>query len=262
MTMAKMTAAIQAELERIGAAAKWNTVGLQVYALDLLPEGWVRIQWSHEVYICGPADEILRELERCQSGSGANKAWDALQEFLGYDPRSSREWPEDLITVEQLEPGTLNDNPNCLITVRCNAGLRYTAGPHGANYCALEDTFRWVDDLYRSPEKAMADLEEGPRGGREESTPVTRYRVYEAPDGGDPSYCGEFDSLEEAEEYANTEPTGLVKALWDTARAAGHCAGMTAPPGGGIEEDEPLSWHGEQGWHCVVEVTYPAKDNN
>jgi hypothetical protein len=81
------------------------------------------------------------------------------------------------------------------------------------------------------------------------------YRIYEAPDGCDMSYCGERDTLAEAKAFAETEPTGLQKSLWDTARAAGHCAGKSAPHGG-IEDDEPISWHGASGWHCVVGVTY------
>lgn len=43
--------------------------------------------------------------------------------------------------------------------------------------------------------------------------------------------------------------------MWETARKAGHVAGMQAPTGG-FEDQEPMSWHGEEGWHCVVEVTY------
>jgi hypothetical protein len=86
-------------------------------------------------------------------------------------------------------------------------------------------------------------------------TTVVRYRVYEAAEGCDPIFCGEYDSLEDAQDAAESEPGGLPKAMWDTARAAGHCAGMTAP-GGGEEDEAPISWHGTAGWHCVVGVTY------
>jgi hypothetical protein len=82
------------------------------------------------------------------------------------------------------------------------------------------------------------------------------YRVYKAPDGCDVSFCGEFATLAEAQAHALTEPAGLERSLWETARAAGHCAGMTAP-GGGDESDEPLSWHGNE--HCVVEVVYNTR---
>lgn len=80
---------------------------------------------------------------------------------------------------------------------------------------------------------------------------VTRYRVYDAPEGCDLSFCGEYVTLQEAQSAADDEPEGLPKSLWDTARAAGHCGGQRAPEGG-IEDDEPISWHGDQ--HCVVEV--------
>lgn len=85
----------------------------------------------------------------------------------------------------------------------------------------------------------------------------TTWRVYYAPDGCDPSYCGECDTREEAETLAESEPAGLPRAQWDTARTAGHCAGMTAPDGG-EEDEEPASWHGADGWYCVVRVVYSA----
>lgn len=84
--------------------------------------------------------------------------------------------------------------------------------------------------------------------------PKTAWRVYCCPDGCCASYCGEYDTQEEAEAIAESEPVGLEESLWATARAAGHCAGMTAPGDG--EEDEPLSWHGAAGYHCVVKVIY------
>ena len=83
----------------------------------------------------------------------------------------------------------------------------------------------------------------------------TTYRVYSAPDGCSESYCGEFITLKDAQAYAETEPYGLDECLYDTARAAGHCGGMEAPTGG-TEEDEPISWHGQSGVHCVIAVHY------
>lgn len=84
---------------------------------------------------------------------------------------------------------------------------------------------------------------------------TTAYRVYDVTEGCDPSFCGEYDTLAEARAVAETEPAGLEKSLWDTARAAGHCGGKSAPCGG-VEDDETISWHGASGWHCVVRVTY------
>lgn len=83
----------------------------------------------------------------------------------------------------------------------------------------------------------------------------TAYRIYDAPEGSDLSFCGERDTLEEAQQFAETGPVGLERSLWDTVRVAGHFAGMTAPDGGD-EDEEPISWHGASGWHCVVRVLY------
>jgi hypothetical protein len=82
------------------------------------------------------------------------------------------------------------------------------------------------------------------------------WRVYRSPDGSGQSYCGEYDSLESAQKAADSEPDGLHKYLWDTARAAGHCGGLHSPPSDGVEDDEPKSWHGKHGWHYVVRVRY------
>ena len=84
----------------------------------------------------------------------------------------------------------------------------------------------------------------------------TAYRVYLAPDGCDPSYCGEYSTIEEARDVAEREPAGLDACMWETARAAGHCGGMTAPDTAGREDRDPLSWHGASGNHCVVRVMY------
>lgn len=80
----------------------------------------------------------------------------------------------------------------------------------------------------------------------------TTYRVYEAADGCDLVFCGEFETRAKAESVAKREPAGLERSLWDTARAAGHCDGMHAPEGG-IEDDEPETW---QGNHYVVRVLH------
>lgn len=83
----------------------------------------------------------------------------------------------------------------------------------------------------------------------------TTYRVYEAPDGCGTTFCGEFASEAEAQEYAATEPSGLSECLYETARQAGHVCGMEAPDGG-TEDDDPVGWYGAAGWHCVVRVRY------
>lgn len=55
---------------------------------------------------------------------------------------------------------------------------------------------------------------------------ATRYRVYEAPDGCGLTFCGECGMAD------------------------------TSPDIDGQEDEEPLSWHGAAGWHCVVRVKY------
>jgi hypothetical protein len=86
---------------------------------------------------------------------------------------------------------------------------------------------------------------------------TTKYRVYHAPDGCTPSFCGEYGTRSAAERAAKRQPVGLPQDLWETARAAGHVYGMTAPDTGGVEADEPIGWYGKEGWHCVVAVAYP-----
>ena len=68
------------------------------------------------------------------------------------------------------------------------------------------------------------------------------YLVYLALDGCDLEYCGECETLAAAKEYAATSPAGLPRSLWDTARAAGHCAGLHAPT---RESGEPVAWVGD-----------------
>lgn len=92
------------------------------------------------------------------------------------------------------------------------------------------------------------------------SEKIKCYRVYEAKDGCDPCFVGEYLYLSEAEEAAEAEHGGLPRAMWGTALAAGHCAGQSAPSplaAGEREATEPLSWHGASGWHCVVPVYCP-----
>ncbi len=84
---------------------------------------------------------------------------------------------------------------------------------------------------------------------------MVKFRVYKNADGCGLEFCGEYDSLGEAVTVAEKEPNGLPEFLWATARAAGRCYGFAAPDSRG-EESEPLSWHGVEGFHCVVRVTY------
>lgn len=82
-----------------------------------------------------------------------------------------------------------------------------------------------------------------------------KYRVYRAPEGGVFEYCGEFDSADEAARHAEKSPEGgALEYLWETHRAAKD--GVPVPDLDGVEDEEALSWHGAEGWHCVVRVTY------
>jgi len=79
------------------------------------------------------------------------------------------------------------------------------------------------------------------------------YRVHLAREGEGIIYCGDYPDYEQAVAVAESEPDGLPEFCWDNARNAGHQAGMEAPPPG-REDDDPISWHGKDGYYCVVVV--------
>lgn len=83
---------------------------------------------------------------------------------------------------------------------------------------------------------------------------IVGYNVYHAPEGSAPSFHGFVTSLWAARHLAATG-IALEASLFDTARAAGHCAGLTAPTGD--EAEEPAAWFGR--WDCAVPV-YSAAD--
>lgn len=78
------------------------------------------------------------------------------------------------------------------------------------------------------------------------------YNVYHAPDGCGESYLGFVTSLRAARRLA-ARGRELPAHLYETARAAGHVAGMTAPDKS-HEADEPAAWFGRGGWYCAVAV--------
>lgn len=166
MNLEELETAIEEELSRLKVAASHaRPEGLCVYTdADSngrqLPRGWVRISDGTGEAV-GPADAIVAVLAAVpETGTvrddGSNvdweAAWEALGEFSQHAPKSVRDWPADLVRVEQLEEGTPGDNPNCLIVVETNDGTRYAAGPHGANYCALWD---WDGPLAATKEEAV-----------------------------------------------------------------------------------------------------------
>ena len=77
------------------------------------------------------------------------------------------------------------------------------------------------------------------------------YNVYYAPDGCCETFLGCVDTLEEA--YALEGASGLAESDYGTARAAGHCNGISAPDKA-HEEDEPEEWFGADGYYCAVKV--------
>ena len=80
--------------------------------------------------------------------------------------------------------------------------------------------------------------------------------VFRAPDGCGETYIGPASSMEEAEalvaRHEAGEVPGLPDYLYDTAKAAGHCDGISAPP----ETGGPIAWIGKDGWYCVNEESH------
>lgn len=80
------------------------------------------------------------------------------------------------------------------------------------------------------------------------------YLVFLASDGCDEEYLGEVGSIRAAKQmaaqHARGERYALAKSLYDTARAAGHCLGTSAPPARD-EVGEPVEWFGRGGWYCA-----------
>lgn len=74
--------------------------------------------------------------------------------------------------------------------------------------------------------------------------------MYEAPDGCAETYLGYADTLDEARELARSATKGLPEHLYETARAAGHVNGMSAPDKL-HEDDEPAEWIGDR---CIIAV--------
>ncbi len=77
------------------------------------------------------------------------------------------------------------------------------------------------------------------------------YHVFRAADGCGEQYLGSTTSIREAKRMAAQHARGargdLPESLYGTARAAGHCAGISAPPKVG----EAVEWFGKGGWYCA-----------
>jgi len=81
------------------------------------------------------------------------------------------------------------------------------------------------------------------------------YNVYHAPEGGAESYLGFVKSLKAAKKLAaHGGRNELPEYLYDTARAAGHVYGLSAPDKEN-EASEPSAWFGGRGgYYCAVPV--------
>lgn len=141
---------IEAELRRLGwLGTRAEPCYYVVSAENDLPRGWVRVYDDYtDGY--GPADEVLAALKDVEAGADYGTGCPTAAK-----PKSTRDWPSDLFMVEQLEEGTVNDNPNTLVTVETNAGTRYAAGPHGVSYCALSVWFSSGQELAESRGEAI-----------------------------------------------------------------------------------------------------------
>jgi len=85
---------------------------------------------------------------------------------------------------------------------------------------------------------------------------TTKFRLYYSPEGCDLSYCGEFGTAAEAEDFADGDPRGLPRSMWDTARAAGGCDRLNAPPTDGEEAEDGFAHCGPDANHYVVPTKY------
>lgn len=152
------------EIERLGMEdTETNASGLGAYADGDLPYGWVRVDGDNSgevIYADGAA--LLSAFEEIEETDDSDANMDLFyevvmkEEFYCRKPESTRDWPENLYSVEQIEPGTPNDDPLSVVTVATNAGIRYVAGPHGVSQCALEDWIRNGLDFAESRESALA----------------------------------------------------------------------------------------------------------
>jgi hypothetical protein len=161
-TLADLVADIEQELRRLGVAATdSNPTGACVCADAMLPCGWVRVA-DDTVEACGEAGEILAALQGAGAGE-SEAAWQALYRF-GKAPQNSQDWPGELITIEQIEEGSINDDPAHVIKISTNSGERYTCGPHGVAHCAVSEAFQF-GDWHASRQEAVAAWKTGAATG-------------------------------------------------------------------------------------------------
>lgn len=169
--MLELVAKIESELRRLDCLDTGNWAGITAEAPTELPLGWVAVgQGGTGIVAYGPGAEVLKALAEAHPvrmlpgelredpptlESGWDAAWRALSDFADDAPASSGDWPEDLISTEQVEDGSPNDQPVTLIRIQTNAGERWAIGPHGVFNCALSDAFSH-GAFYATREHALA----------------------------------------------------------------------------------------------------------
>ena len=173
MTSQELETELNVQIERFGLEdTEHNTAGLVAYADDDLPRGVIRFAGDGATTYANGETSLAALLAitnpkkyRAPSSregpefDAAQLAYEGAQaEFYGCmdqidEPRDSHSWPKGLFRCEQLEEGTVNDDPDTLVAIETNAGTRYFVGPHGVSCDAIATGFE-CDDWHASIEEA------------------------------------------------------------------------------------------------------------
>lgn len=136
---------IEAELDRLGwLATDDQPCDIVVDAEDLLPNGWIKLA-ADSGSLYGDGDEMLDVLKATQEGAEFGSC---LSDFADSPPTDPQSWPEDLYEDEQIEYGTVNDDPLYLYKVGLNSGIRYIAGPTGVSRDGFSESFGYGEDCF------------------------------------------------------------------------------------------------------------------
>lgn len=136
---------IEAELDRLGwLATDDQPCDFVVAAEDLLPNGWVKLAADSESFY-GDGEEMLSALE---TASSEDEFGSCLSGFAGSPPTDPQSWPDDLCEDEQVEHGSMNDDPLYLYKLGLNSGIRYIAGPTGVSRDGFLESFDYGEDCF------------------------------------------------------------------------------------------------------------------
>lgn len=143
---------VEAQLGRIGwLATDAEPCQMCAYADDDLPQGWVRISDDQGCYGYGDAQEIADALASLPENSEYGEFPKHLLWSSGLTndpPQSSRDWPEELIQIWEIESPEDGGNGLSFIRIETNNGVRYAFGVHGLTECTLADAFRYKSWVY------------------------------------------------------------------------------------------------------------------